>query len=88
MLKGVVILLGVVFLALLGIFVYAVFSSYGQGQATGRFVLAPGEAVVEMAGAGDRLVLRLRQSDGSERIVYVDPRNGRASGELVLTPGP
>lgn len=78
------VLLGVVFLALLGLFLYAVFSGYGEGEVAARFALVPGETVVEMTGLGDRLVLRLRRADGGERIVYVDSRNGRTLGGLDL----
>lgn len=58
----------------------------GFGEA--RVALPQGNAVVETAVSGDRIVLRLRGADGGQRLLLIDAATGKAIGtiELGITP--
>ena len=58
------------------------------GFGTVRVALPQGNAVVETAVSGDRIVLRLRGADGGQRLLLIDAGTGKALGtvELGITP--
>jgi len=60
----------------------------GFGDA--RVALPQGNAVVETAVSGDRIVLRLRGADGGQRLLLINAVTGTAIGtiELGITPVP
>ncbi|PWR21696.1 hypothetical protein [Zavarzinia compransoris] len=89
-LKAVVIILGVIFLAMMALFIYGLAVKVGgkKGGIAAAIDLPPGETLIEMTGAGDYLVLRLRDAQGGERLFYVDPATGKATGSTRLTPAP
>jgi len=47
----------------------------------------PGAHVVEVRGAGDRLVLRLQRADGTEMLLILNPATGAEIGIIDLMPG-
>jgi hypothetical protein len=54
------------------------------GAADGTIALPAGARVLDMAAAGDRLVLRVALPDASERLLVVDLAHGRQIGTLEL----
>ena len=44
--------------------------------------------VMDTVAAGDRVVLRYRMGDGSERLVIVNARTGKPAGTINLVPTP
>lgn len=89
-LKAVVIILGVVFLVLMALFIYGLATKVGgkKGGIAADMQIPPGETLIEMTGAGNYLVLRLRDAQGAERLLYVDPATGKASGTTRINPAP
>jgi hypothetical protein len=56
-----------------------------EGGADGTILALPaGGKVVDMAGVGNRLVLRVATPDHSERLLLVDPAQGRVVGTMML----
>ena len=49
--------------------------------------LPAGARVLEMHGAGERLVLLLQRADGSEMLLLIDPNTGAEIGTVDLKPG-
>ena len=89
-LKAVVIILGIILLGMLVAVVYGVVMKMGGkgGEIAATVSVKPGEQVVDMAGTGDRLVLRLRDAQGAERLIFVDPASGRTLGATAITAAP
>ena len=59
----------------------------GSGVAdfgTVRLDLPPGARIVQMEAAGGRIVLRVATPDGHERLLVLDPEQGRVSGTFLL----
>lgn len=89
-LKAVVIILGVILAGMLVAVVYGVILKMGgkDGETAATLSVQPGEQVLDIAGAGDRLVLRLRDARGAERLLYVDPASGRPLGSTAIVAAP
>lgn len=89
-LKAVVIILGVIFLAMMALFIYGMATKVGgkKGGIAAEIAIPAGETVVDLTSAGDRLILRLRAASGAERLYYVDPATGKALGSSALTTAP
>jgi hypothetical protein len=51
---------------------------------TVRLDLPPGARIVQMEAAGGRIVLRVATPDGHERLLVLDPAQGRVSGTFLL----
>jgi hypothetical protein len=90
-LKFLVVGMGVLIFAGLIVVVVTIVSRGGierPGFGTARVALPPGNAVVETAVSGDRIVLRLRGADGGQRLLLIDAATGKAQGtiELGITP--
>ena len=90
-LKVLVVAMGVLILVGLGAIIYVL--ATGAGLAPGgfgarRLALPAGARVVEMAAAGERVVLRLEAPDGVARLLVVDPVRGRELGRIELAPAP
>ncbi|EME69633.1 hypothetical protein H261_12436 [Paramagnetospirillum caucaseum] len=102
--KTLVVFLGVLLLAGLGLLGYGLYSKApvkGTPSATsGAMATASaaefgqlavpvpaGSRVEQMVVAGERVVLRL-SGGGSERILVLDPGQGKVAGGFVLTPEP
>ena len=74
----------------------AVESSEGESSAAvaprgfdrARLELPEGSRVVEMVTEDERLVLRLRLSDSSERLLFIDMGSGEVIGTLELGTAP
>lgn len=49
-----------------------------------RIALPAGSTLREVAGVGDRLVLRVADGSGAEALLLIDPRDGRALGRLPV----
>ena len=56
----------------------------GGGYGDAKLTLPPGGKVLDMAAAGDRLVLRIALPDASQRLLVVDLAHGRQVGALEL----
>ncbi len=50
---------------------------------TRRLDAAPGSTIIGVAGAGGRIAVALH-GDGPDRVVLIDPRDGRMAGQVVL----
>ncbi len=89
-LKAVVAILGIIFCALLILFGYAIVSKMNgkKGAVAASVALAPGETVLDMASTADRVVLRLRDATGAERLLYIDPQTGASLGATSLVTAP
>lgn len=102
--KGLVVFLGVLLLAGLGVLGYGLYSKApGKGTPSaisGRAAtvsvpefgqlavpVPAGSRVEQMVVAGERVVLRL-SGGGPERILVLDPGQGKVAGGFVLTPEP
>lgn len=96
-LKALVLGMGVLLVAGLGLLVYGVSTRMGNppvtaSRPTGGFgeveiALPAGARVEQMAIAGERVVLRL-SGGGPERVLVLDPASGRVSGSFALMPAP
>lgn len=89
-LKTLVIVLGVL---LVGGFIVVAVTIYNRATApkadkTVSIPVPANATVTDMVGAEDRVVLRYRLSDGSERLVIVNARTGKAAGTINLVPTP
>ncbi len=89
-LKTLVIVLGVL---LVGGFIVVAVTIYNRATApkadkTVSIPVPANATVMDMVGAEDRVVLRYRLSDGSERLVIVNARTGKAAGTINLVPTP
>lgn len=89
-LKTLVIVMGVLIVA--G-FVVVVVTIYNRATAPkeDKVVAIPvpaGGTVIDMVGAEDRVVLRYRMGDGSQKLVIVNARTGKAAGTVNLVPTP
>lgn len=85
-LKGLVIGMGVLILAALGLLVYLLVArSTGSSPPAASLTLPQGARVVEMSGAGDGIALRLALPSGAERILMID-RRGKPTATLDLDP--
>lgn len=51
---------------------------------TVRLDLPPGAALQQMAAAGSRIVLRIAVPGGEERLMVIDPAQGKVTGTFVL----
>lgn len=102
--KGLVVFLGVLLLAGLGLLGYGLYSKAPvkgtPSAAPGTTAAAPvadfgqlavpvpaGSRIEQMMVAGERVVLRL-SGGGPERILVLDPGQGKVAGGFVLTPEP
>lgn len=101
-LKGLVIGLGILIVLGLGAVAVGVVRTIGDlgrsgppaggaGAAPGRFdtshiALPPGARLIDVAAAGDRVLLRLGLADGTARIVVVDLNSGARLGTIELSP--
>jgi hypothetical protein len=56
----------------------------GRGFGTASLLLPKGCRVVEMAGAGARLALRLGEGSDCQAIIFLDPDSGRETGRVSL----
>jgi len=101
-LKFLVIFMGILILAALGVIIATVASRMsGEGEGAPRaekaaagapfemveLGLPAGSSVAEMQAAGDRLVLRVRLPTGGERIVILDLESGALLGTVDLGGG-
>ncbi len=59
-----------------------------RGFDRARLELPEGSRVVEMVTEDERLVLRLRLSDSSERLLFIDMGSGKVIGTLDLGHAP
>lgn len=102
--KALVVFLGVLLLAGLGLLGYGLYSKAPMKgtptAAAGAPAIAPaaefgqlavpvpaGSRIEQMVVAGDRVVLRL-SGGGPERILVLDPGQGKVAGSFALTPEP
>lgn len=87
----VVIGLGLLILVAFAVVVTTIASRLG-GMATPSaigdtpIVLPEGARVLDMAAAGDRIVLRIALPDGGERLLFLDARTGEPVGSRALQP--
>ena len=93
LLKAVVIGLGVLILAAVGLIVYEMVGrAVGDGQessddyVSASVNLPPGSRVVGMTADGDRLSLLIEDAAGHQRVMTVDRRSGAVLGILTLEP--
>ncbi len=98
--KGLVVFLGVLLLAGLGLLGYGLYSKAPVKGTPSAASVAPvadfgqlavpvpaGSRIEQMMVAGERVVLRL-SGGGPERILVLDPGQGKVAGGFVLTPEP
>lgn len=100
--KALVVFLGVLLLAGLGLLGYGLFAKKPAGKATASIATATaavaefgavaipvpaGSRIDQMIGAGERVVVRL-SGPGPERLLVIDPGQGRVVGSFTLTPEP
>lgn len=87
-LKLLVVVMGILIVLGVGLLFYGLATRLeplrGAGFADGRVELPAGGHIIEMAAAGDRVVLRVGLADGAERLVVVDIARGRALGTVLL----
>ena len=57
-----------------------------QNFGSASVTLPHGAKVIEMAGAGSRLVLRVAKPDGGEQLLVLDPATGVLLGTIELRP--
>lgn len=89
-LKILVIVLGIILVAMFIALIYGLATRLGGkgGEIAATLAVKTGEQMVEIAGAGDRLVLRLRDAQGAERLVFVNPASGKVVGETAIVVAP
>jgi hypothetical protein len=99
MLKGLVVVLGVLIVVALGVIAVTVANRLSDGGKTEtaatdgahttfgdiRVALPHGARVVETHAEGGRLVLRVERADGEPQILIYDLATGRALGTVTLT---
>lgn len=88
-LKILVVTLGVLLIGAVGVFVWGVTRNLGGGSATGgpfwvrALDLPAGHAIVGVTVVGDALAVHVNAGAGrEERVIIVDPRNGRIVGTI------
>ncbi|MGE5547332.1 MAG: hypothetical protein ACM33T_10570 [Solirubrobacterales bacterium] len=98
-LKALVLVMGLLLVAGLGLLGYGLTKQSGKGRVGGPVAatsaatefgavgvpVPPGSRVEQALVAGERVVLRLTGA-GAERFVVLDPAGGRVAGTFVLTP--
>lgn len=95
-LKTLVIVMGVMLAAGMGLLVWGVASRIGgQGSAPPAksaaefgdipLPLSPGERIDSVGYAADRVIVRVTGT-GRDRIIVLDPQKGRIAGSFVATP--
>ncbi len=90
-LKVLVVVMAVLIVAGIGAIVYGIATRLDLSRpsfADGRIELPAGARVVDMAAAGERLVLRVALPDARERLIVVDLARGRQLGALDLARAP
>ena len=93
-LKVLVIVLGLVIVAGLGVVIATVIQRMGGHGPGGRsfdsasLTLPKGCHVIGMAAAGDRLALRLGDGPDCQIILFVDPQSGQEAGRVSLLAQP
>jgi len=89
-LKTLVIVMGVLLVAGFIVVVVTIYNraTAPQPDRTVSIPVPTGGTVVDMVGAEDRVVLRYRLADGSERLVIVNARTGKPAGTINLVPAP
>jgi hypothetical protein len=90
-LKILVVVLGVLIVAGLGIVVVTIVSRSGHGGGgfdSAALTLPKGCHLIGMVNAGDRLALRLGDSPACQVILFVDPQSGQQVGSLALQSQP
>jgi hypothetical protein len=96
--KGLVIFMGVLLLAGLGLLGYGLMTkTHHKGMAAPganatdfgqvSVPVPAGARIEQMTAASDRVILRL-SGTGPERIMVLDPASGRVTGSFALTPEP
>ena len=89
-LKALVIFLGIL---LVGGFIVVAVTIYNRATApkedkTVSIPVPANGTVMDTVAAGDRVVMRYRMADGSERLVIVNARTGKPAGTINLVPTP
>ncbi|RAU22302.1 hypothetical protein CU669_09270 [Paramagnetospirillum kuznetsovii] len=100
--KGLVVFLGLLLVAGLGLMAYGLFVKKAQNKGMAAAPAATsttadfgavslpvpqGSRIEQMIAAGERVVIRL-SGQGPERILVIDPASGRMVGSFMLTPEP
>jgi hypothetical protein len=96
--KGLVIFMGVLLISGVALMGYGIFHQKGSHKVaftapavpqfdTIQVPLPAGGRIEQMVVAGDRVVLRV-QAAGAERLMVLDPTQGRMVGSFVLAPEP
>ncbi len=84
-LKVVVVVLGVMIIAMVGLITWAVLRrSGGEPVASPRIELPVGARVVESSLSADRVLLRIALPDGREQLLLVDLSAGRTLSTIEL----
>jgi hypothetical protein len=86
-LKLLVVAMGVLIVLGIGGLIYGLATRFEvprAGAVDGKIALPAGAKVLDMAAAGDRLVLRVALPDATERLLVVDLAHGRQIGTLEL----
>lgn len=91
LLKAIVIGLGVLILAAVGLIVYVMIDRLDDGgagpsgyQASAAVNLPPGARVVAMTADGDIVTLLVEDADGRQQVITVDRNSGAVLGILTL----
>ena len=50
--------------------------------------LPVGSRIVDLVATNDRVTLHVRLPDGSDRLVFIDPRSGSVTGRITLSASP
>ncbi|HTS90778.1 MAG TPA: DUF6476 family protein [Stellaceae bacterium] len=94
-LKILVVVMGVMLVAGLAVVIGTIINRASQRQPSAAagfghssVVLPAGARVVEMREAGDRLILRLDRSNGSQTLLIIDLTTGAEIGTIDLEPKP
>lgn len=100
--KGLVLFMGILLVAGLGLLGYGLFTQTGKGSAKKpapaaasagasfgqvEVPLPAGARIDQALVAGERIVLRITGS-GPERLLVLDPATGEVSGSFLLAPQP
>ncbi len=83
-LKAIVVIMGVLIVfGVIGMFVGLMYKMEAdKGFQPTTLELPSGARLLEMAGVGDRLILRAVLPDGVERLLVIDPKRGRTVGVM------